>query len=31
VLEAAGQVAAIVTELNLSGGDNAMIYKGFAD
>ena len=31
VLETAGRVAAIVTELNLSGGDNAMIYSGFPE
>jgi len=29
VLETAGTVVAIVTELNLVGGDDAMIYKGF--
>ena len=29
VLDSAGTLVAIVTELNLSGGDNAMIYKAF--
>lgn len=29
VLESGRQVVAIVTELNLSGGDNAMVYKAF--
>jgi hypothetical protein len=29
VLESPGQVVAIVTELNLLAGDNAMIYKAF--
>jgi hypothetical protein len=31
VLESAGRVVVIVTELDLVGGDNAMIYKGFAE
>jgi hypothetical protein len=30
VIESAGTLVAIVTELNLIGGDDAMIYKGFA-
>jgi hypothetical protein len=30
VLESSGTVVSIVTELNLVGGDDAMIYKGFA-
>ena len=30
VLETAGTVVSIVTQLNLVGGDDAMIYKGFA-
>jgi hypothetical protein len=29
VLESTGTVVSIVTELNLIGGDDAMIYKGF--
>ena len=29
VLDSPGQVVAIVTELNLLAGDNAMIYKAF--
>ena len=29
ILESADTVVAIVTELNLVGGDDAMIYKGF--
>lgn len=29
VLESAGELVAIVTELNLLAGDNAMVYKGF--
>lgn len=31
VLASSGTVSAIVTELNLSGGDNAMVYKAFTE